>query len=105
MGRRPEGLLGGLWEPLLGDAGDGPDAVVRARAGVEAAGWRDAGDVLHVFTHRRLTARVWVGEGSEAPLGGDDHYEAVAWIDPARADVGISTMAAKFLRAAGVATR
>lgn len=105
MGRRREGLLGGLWEPLMGEGSLLPDEVVGMRAGVQADGWRDGGEVVHVFTHRRLTARVWVGQGTEAPLSGDGHYDALAWVDPRRTDVGISTMAAKLLAAGGVRGR
>jgi A/G-specific adenine glycosylase len=105
MGRRREGLLGGLWEPLMASGRWEPAIVAERSAGVSGSAWRRVASVTHVFTHRRLTADVWVGEGGEEPLAGDGHYDAVAWIDPARTDVGISTMAAKILAAAGCGRR
>lgn len=58
LARRPDqGLLGGLWEP---PGGIGTDAVgmLQERVGVRVAGVEPVGDVVHVFSHLRLTTRV-----------------------------------------------
>ena len=59
--RRPEsGLLGGMWEVPSSDwkeGGDGREAAAEARPPA-AAEWRDAGEVVHVFTHFRLELAV-----------------------------------------------
>lgn len=78
LGRRPPGLLGGLWEPpwaegddltALAERVDGlPDEVVFV------------GSVVHVFTHRRLTLEVFLAQGDRGQLPRRlDFYEDLAW--------------------------
>jgi A/G-specific adenine glycosylase len=103
--RPPRGLLGGLWEPIStqlprGEAAD--SAVVRAfreQAGLEVRVGEPLGQVVHVFTHRRLTLEVVEVTRTDAAqprcLG---TYQALRWVDPARPDgVGLSTLARRTL--------
>jgi A/G-specific adenine glycosylase len=54
--RRPEtGLLGGMRALPSGDWREGP----LAHDPPFAAAWRDRGSVVHIFTHFRLTLRIW----------------------------------------------
>jgi A/G-specific adenine glycosylase len=104
LGRRPKGLLGGLWEPIgteleASALGDGVEAVKQAlldRAGVEVISLAPLGPVVHVFTHRRLTTHVFDVEISGEPRTAA-FYEEVRWVaDPA--SVPLSTLAHKILR-------
>ncbi len=102
MGRRPPGLLGGLWEPIGGDWPDalGPAQAVRvacrARAGRDVRVTACAGEVVHVFSHRRLRLSVWdvveVGSGGAEPA---QRYPELRWVDPERPEVALSTLARK----------
>lgn len=110
LARRPPGLLGGLWEPLGRDwdpsdpAGDDPADAVRqvaeARAGVALLDVRRAGEVIHVFTHRRLVCDVFTARIEAAPrvVGPDPELR---WVrighEPG---VGLSTLCRKILDAA-----
>ncbi len=86
LGRRPPGLLGGLWEPLMDELGAGErseDAVrrvFRERAGVELVGVVPRGSIVHVFTHRRLALEVFEVHTSAEPALGEG-YEALGWLD------------------------
>jgi A/G-specific adenine glycosylase len=102
MGRRPEGLLGGLWEPVgavwsgASDPGEAVRQAFRERAGLEVRVRADLGEVVHVFTHRRLSLRVFAVEGPGEPALGEG-YDAIGWVDPARPHVGLSKLALKAL--------
>jgi A/G-specific adenine glycosylase len=67
VGRRPPGLLGGLWEPIRVEVGPGQSVVARIRdgfreeTGAELTDLRHLGELVHVFTHRRLTCAVYEG--------------------------------------------
>ncbi len=104
LGRRPKGLLGGLWEPIGApveslDAAV-PDAVLRAfseGAGTRATLGASVGQVVHTFTHRRLTCRVWtITEISEASASGQaSFYTDIRLVDPE--SVALSSLARKIL--------
>lgn len=103
LGRRaPGGLLGGLWEPLRADVVDGETAVTRLTATFRACGLEvevgpTLGDVVHVFTHRRLTCAlhpVALLEGDARPGG---VYDRVRWVRTGEA-TGLSGLARKLLR-------
>lgn len=65
MGRRPPGLLGGLWEPIGAEIDPTADPALELRTAffdraglqVEVLGLR--GEVTHTFTHRKLTCSVF----------------------------------------------
>ncbi|MCB9682059.1 MAG: A/G-specific adenine glycosylase [Alphaproteobacteria bacterium] len=115
LGRRPEGLLGGLWEPVMDEVtdadaeGDAAAAVVEVyarRAGVAVDVVRNAGRVVHVFTHRRLTLDVFeVRADPGTRVGGDGSYDALAFVDAHAPDVALSKLARKVLDAADGARR
>jgi A/G-specific adenine glycosylase len=102
VGRRPPGLLGGLWEPVgaeLGADEDAPSALGAAfarRAGLRVEVGPRLGQVVHVFTHRRLTLDVHAVAGAGEP-GSDGSYEALAWLDPARPELALSKLAVRAL--------
>jgi len=78
LGRRPEGLLGGLWEPPWVQ-GEGL-AALAPRVGPLPEDVVHAGQIVHVFTHRRLTLDVHVAPGDrQAPIGPVSFYEELAW--------------------------
>ncbi len=102
LGRRVAGgLLGGLWEPIRVEIGEltepGPALVAGfAALGLTVRLGTRRPDVVHVFTHRRLTCAVFevaqlVGEPVPAPP-----YEEVAFRGDLR---GLSTLARKILEA------
>lgn len=104
VARRPRsGLLGGLWEPpsAIVDTDEGLDAAVvaafRETVGLHVQVQARLGDVVHVFTHRRLTRTVFevtpVGAQEPAAIRG---YEAVAVLDD-EADLALSKLARKTL--------
>ncbi len=107
MGRRGPGLLAGMWEPILAEipmetpedalSGEVERAFLR-RAGVRVRASGRLGDLVHVFTHRRLQVAVFavVADGS----GGipDESYAEIAWVDPGeRGDVGLSRLGEKMI--------
>lgn len=105
--RPPEGLLGGLWElpgAELAPGEEEPAALVRAfaeRLGLRATPLARAGQVRHIFTHRKLTLGVWIAraEGSPAPLG----YQAVRAVRAGDlAALGLSTLARRSLELVGL---
>jgi A/G-specific adenine glycosylase len=98
LARRPDtGLLAGLWE-LPGGPGDELAAVVRERLNVEVRGATLLGEVPHVFSHLRLTTRVYAGEiVGEAAVR--DYYTDVRWVPAEQLDgMALSTLARKTLR-------
>jgi A/G-specific adenine glycosylase len=113
LGKRPPGLLGGLWEPPMVELASSPDpseatapraleAGVLRRAGLAIRAGAFAGEVVHVFTHRRLTARAWfaqvVGPVDLTLACASDGYEALAWSEPSEdAHRGRSRLAEKLL--------
>jgi A/G-specific adenine glycosylase len=105
--RAGRGLLGGLWTPpLVLDLDEQPAEVALidafARAGVPVRPTRRLGEVVHVFSHRRLTAEVFAvtPTASVAPQAGE------GWSDVRYAAVGegrskgLSTLARKILSVA-----
>lgn len=106
LGRRPPGgLLPDLWEPVGGPVGDGEAAeaaLTRAfaeRAGLRVRVERPLGEVVHVFTHRRLVCPVYavasVGPSGLAPEG----YAALGWSEEGRRP--LSALARKILALQG----
>ena len=70
----------------------------RERVGleIEVAGF--LGDVVHVFSHRRLTLSVYLLARATGTPRAASHYRDVRWIEPDRAvaaDVGLSKLAHK----------
>ena len=108
--RSGEGLLGGLWEPVMGqveEAGAGPLAlarVMRERSGVDLMGWKKMGRVTHLFSHRRLTCEVYLAMPAGPPpsvvLG--DGYQAWRWVGDLE-EVAWSTLGKKLLECAETA--
>jgi A/G-specific adenine glycosylase len=100
MARRPlSGLLAGLWEPPMATGSD-PQASVGARLGVTLRQPRPVGEVLHVFTHLRLTTQVFEAELVGSPLAAD--YLELRWVPSAEVDsLALSTLARKLLQAHG----
>ncbi len=110
--RREGGLFGGLWEPPMVEGSASPAA---ARARLAALGLRlgrgrlrEAGQVTHVLTHRRMLVTVRVGERAAVPervlpvgAARGAPCEKAAWLDPAEPGVGVSTLARKVIAAAG----
>ena len=98
--RRKGGLLGGLWEPVRADlaAGAHPeDALLAAflAAGFQVRVTAGLGEVVHVFTHRRLACSVYALEGEGTPRPGGP-YDEVRWLaDPEQ--VGLSALARRIL--------
>jgi A/G-specific adenine glycosylase len=98
-GRRPKGLLAGLWEPLSGE-GTGPAAVRAAfeeRAAVEVEVGPRLGEVVHLFSHRRLTLEVFAVRGHGEPRSTGVGYDELRWLAPDRPEVGLSALAQRIL--------
>jgi len=75
MVKRPHGgLLGGLWSPpvVMEPETNDPACLLDAfaRAGVEARVGQSLGTVVHIFSHRRLSAAVYEVEGQGEPRPG-----------------------------------
>ncbi|HNC98632.1 MAG TPA: NUDIX domain-containing protein, partial [Myxococcota bacterium] len=98
MARRPlSGLLAGLWEPPMATGSD-PQTSVGARLGVTLRQPRPVGQVLHVFTHLRLTTQVFEAELVGSPQAAD--YLELRWVPSAEVDgLALSTLARKLLQA------
>jgi len=107
FGRRsPEGLLGGLWEPVMVPVGALADATARSlaegvpkRIGLEVTVGPRLGTIVHVFSHRKLTAHVFAA----TPLGGrlslppsPEAYADARWAAPGH-EPAMSTLARKLL--------
>lgn len=106
LARRPAGArLGGLWEPPSGPAAEdeSPEhAVVRVfaeRVGVAVAVQAHLGQVVHVFTHRRLTRQVFqvVPQGVAEPRAAIGTAYDAATIAPDGALPALSKLALKTL--------
>lgn len=101
LGRRPPGLLGGLWEPVGTEHPDGVDPEVAlveafaARAGLEIELVSQLGVVVHTFTHRKLTAIVYEVRGRGVPEVGEYYTEVRLVQDPG--SVPLSTLARRML--------
>ena len=86
LGKRPPGLLGGLWEPPRAPLLEGESigaAAVRAvceATSLQGTAGRSLGVVTHVFTHRRLTLDLVEVVAEGVPTAGT--YEEVAWSLP-----------------------
>ncbi|HHO50077.1 MAG TPA: A/G-specific adenine glycosylase [Deltaproteobacteria bacterium] len=101
LGRRPAGLLGGLWEPVGAEHPGGvePEAALVAafatQVGVEIEIVSRLGVVVHTFTHRRLTTIVYEVRGSGAPTPKARYTEVRIVSDPE--SVPLSTLARRIL--------
>lgn len=100
LARRAEtGLLGGLWEPPMAEEAElGP--ALRRRLGLTLRDAVELGEVTHVFSHRRLVARVYraVVEGEPAPT---DYLDA-RWVPVGEVDrMALSTLARRLLAVTG----
>jgi A/G-specific adenine glycosylase len=107
--RSGSGLLGGLWEPILGEReqGEAPEpALVRVfaeRVGVDVVVGERVGEVRHRFTHR-----AWTGSVHRAHAIGDviphpgPGYDAVRFAHPGARDLAWSTLARKLLGYASI---
>lgn len=105
-GRRGPGLLGGLWEPVSVDLGADEDAAAclrgafAVRAGVAVFVGHKLGQLVHVFTHRRLTLDVFEVQAVDtAGFAGDGSYVDLAWRSRTDA-VGWSKLALKIFAVA-----
>jgi A/G-specific adenine glycosylase len=105
--RREGGLFGGLWEPPMIEGVSSPAAARPAFAALGIrlghGGLKEAGQVTHVLTHRRMVVTVTVGHRADRPepsakLGAP--YEKSAWLDPEEPGVGVSTLARKIIASA-----
>ena len=96
LARRPmSGLLAGLWEPPGGPGEDLGEALQR-RLGLELESPEFLGEVLHVFTHLRLTTRVYRARVRGEPKALD--YLDFRWVPSADIDgMALSTLARKLL--------
>lgn len=94
LARRPAtGLLGGLWEPPMGE-GEDPAAMLRARLGMRVEAVEEVGTVIHVFSHRRQRTRVWRARVSGPPAPVD--YADARWVPGAElGGMALSTLAKK----------
>lgn len=106
IGRRPAGLLGGLWEPVLMERalGEDPqaalDRLVATRAGGVVREAVRVGEVVHVFTHRRLRLDVYVVDAAlPEPLVAADGYTDLAWRSAHDASFPLSRLAHRVLDA------
>ena len=64
---------------------------------------REAGQVTHVLSHRRMVVTVTVGDRPqriETAADLAEPYEKAAWLDPGKPGVGVSTLARKVLAVA-----
>jgi A/G-specific adenine glycosylase len=102
MGQRPKsGLLAGLWEPIgtdlpgLEDAGSGLQSGFLSRCGLAVEVGPRLGEVVHVFTHRRLTCWVYAIDRWEGEPRLGEGYIDLAWSDGS--DLALSSLARKIL--------
>ncbi len=103
LGQRPKsGLLGGMWEPVGADVDESEDPrealrrafLERSALRVEVGGL--LGEVRHVFTHRRLTCRVYGIQSYAGVPRAEEHYDAVCWSRDGEG-LALSTLARKIL--------
>ena len=101
LGRRPKGLLGNLWEPIGIECAEDADpgatalAALRDRAALRGADARLVGTVKHVFSHRKLTARV-VAVTAEGTPDALDYYTDVRVVQDVE-ELTLSKLARKLL--------
>jgi len=106
LGQRPgTGLLASLWEPVGADlasqesASDGVRRAFLDRVSLEVGITAHLGQIVHVFSHRRLTLEVFevaVAGGDDPVAGGG--YQALRWVDPAApGEVALSKLARRTL--------
>jgi A/G-specific adenine glycosylase len=107
IGKRPlRGILAGMWEPIGSDwtredHREDTAALVEAvnlRAGLEVEVIRSLGDVVHVFSHRRLRARVYalrLLDSTDAPRTGS-YYSEVGYTNDLPA-LAMSKLARKLI--------
>jgi len=102
LGRRPEGgLLSGLYEPIGVETGPDDDparalaGAFQERVGCEVRRTHRLGEVVHVFSHRRLRAIVFEVEAVGSPACRDHYQEVVVLTNPE--DVALSTLARRIL--------
>ena len=91
LARRPEGsLFAGMW--------DLPDTEIKL-PGVRLRGAaRECGIVEQTLTHREVRVSV-----STAPAAGTPRNQALRWVQPSKlAKIGLSSLAKKSLRKAGI---
>lgn len=99
LGKRPPGLLGGLFEPIGAEVGTPTaaalESAVRERTGLRVVALERVGTVKHTFSHRKLTAAVWrtTFEGSPEAL---EHYVDVRVVRDVE-EVALSKLARKLL--------
>ncbi len=100
-GQRPPGLLGGMWEPISaaceGDPATTLSAAFLEKTGLKVKVGQRLGEVLHIFSHRRLTLEVYEIRGASGVPSALSDYEAVDWVDAAQPHVALSTLARKTL--------
>lgn len=98
MGKRGPGLLAGLWEPIMAlDTRDVGELV--ERSGLLLTGAHEAETVVHVFSHRRLSLRVF-RVTAKGEIEGSPDYVELDWVDPEAPERGLSKLALKALEAA-----
>jgi len=107
--RRPGGMFGGLWEPIVLEGAHADDAATIAFSellGVDAGEPSFAGVVTHVLSHRRLATRVLTARLKRAPrpeVGPGSPYDAIRLVEVSGlARLGMSTLARKVLARGGV---
>jgi len=100
-GQRPPGLLGGMWEPISSPWEVDPAGTLRAafweRVGVRAEIGSPLGQIVHVFSHRKLTLDVYSVRSIRGEPDVVSEYSAVDWVDPGNPHVALSTLARKTL--------
>ena len=102
--RPPTGLLGGLWEPVIVPTAhlDALDATllargVRERVGLQISVGPKLGRVVHVFSHRRLTADVFQARVEGGTLSPNhEAYVEAQWCASGE-EPALSTLARKLL--------
>lgn len=96
LARRPmSGLLAGLWEPP-GGLGEDLAQILERRLGLKIEGPELMGEVVHVFSHLRLTTRVYRASVHGEPTPSD--YMDVRWVPKGEVDgMALSTLARKLL--------
>lgn len=97
LARRPEeGLLAGLWELPQAESLDG----ALPRVGMTLGEARCLGQVVHVFSHLRLTTHVHAAEAVGEPIARG--YPEARWVPAGEVDgLALSTLARKTLKVAG----
>ena len=99
LGRRPKGLLGGMWEPVSSATFDDGEprrvlkTAFRERVGVDVTVGAHLGEVVHVFSHRRLTLDVYEVQGDASSARCLEHYDDIALVAPEEGAVALSTLA------------